>query len=268
MLREDFNIANAHFKLRGDVLFNPKKHDINELQAKKENQIRVVDDGYFLGMNLDFNVELAKESVKVAMGTRSKHNCVIFNFQRPTRATKGLLERFKIMFFKPTKRDTILLARSSLTVLSEDPWDLSSILKGKNDFERMKALKHNHNYITSFTTKALPHRIYDKYKKLQAESLEARRIEKSTAEDIDSAFVQLSKEIYDRVKRGNLAYVRLDEEFMRIFGNATQAKAMKRFYEKWEMSQKIQEAASARGMSKRDAALAVKSEKPEALPNV
>ena len=165
-----FNIKTP-FRLNKNVLFNPKKNDINQLQGEKEHQIFVIDDGYFVGLNLDFNIDSAKETVKVAMGTRSKHNCVVFNFQRPSRASRGLLERFKIMFFKPTKQDVILLARSNLTVLSEDPWDLMNVMKAKNDRERISAIKRNQNYIVAFTTKKIPDEIYDKYKGYQKSSL-------------------------------------------------------------------------------------------------
>lgn len=263
-LKTFFNITTP-FKLNRNVLYNPKKNDINELQADKEFQLYVVDEGYLVGMNLDFSLEAAKETVKVAMGTRSKHNAVIFNFQKPTRATKGLLERFKIMFFKPTKRDAILLARSNLTVLSEDPWDLDNILKAKTDRERITAIKRNQNYIVAFTTKKLPDKIYDKYKGYQREALDARRQEKIAVDDIDSSFIKLSKDIYKRVKEGSLAYASIGKEFERIFGNETQAKSMRKFYEKWEMKEKISDLTKNKGIDKRQARKEAQAELDEII---
>jgi hypothetical protein len=226
-----------------DILFTPASNDINELQNKdKQFQIKLIDDAYFIGLNLDFNVKLAKETTKVAMSTRGKHNCIIFNFQRPTRATKTLLERFKIMFFKPTCPDALLLCRSTLSVLSDDVWGLEPILKAKTDKARIRRIKRNQYYVEDITFRKLKPEMEAKYLALQSAALEERRKGKIIEDDVQNEFTKLAEEMHNKIEAGDMAYMDIERVLKDPLGynfNDGQFKLFSNFYKRFDMAQKI-----------------------------
>ena len=247
-LRKYFNIP-AHFIKKRDILFTPKKGDIQLLQDKtKTYQIKLLDDAYFLSMNLDFNLQVAKETTRVAMGTRGKHNVMIFNFQRPTRATKTLLERFKIMFFKPTAPDALLLCRSSLSVLSEDVWGLDPILKAKNDKIRQRRIKRNQYYITGIEFSKLKDKEFKEYKKLQEDALDKRMRSMRHEDEIISEYEDIARDIFRLIEIGEFAYTDIESTLKNPetynFSDA-QYKIFFTFYKRFESKLKLEKAKKA-----------------------
>jgi hypothetical protein len=248
-LRKYFSI-DAHFLMDRDIWFMPSVKNIRDLQRKDSAyNIKLVDDGYFLGLNLDFNVSLAKETTKVAMGTRGHHNVMIMNFQRPTRATKTLLERFKIMFFKPTIKDAVLLCRSALSVLSEDVWGLDPILKAKNDKIRLRRLKRNQHYIVGLPYKKLPDWEYKDYKNLQNNALDARAKSQSHESEAESDYRSLAEEFYERISKGNYAYADMQKELRNPSGygfNDGMMRSFTAYYNRFAASHQIRKMKSQR----------------------
>lgn len=239
MLREEFGIE-TNFSIKKNVFFTPTKDDINQLQQDKRYQVLVFDEGYFLGMNLDFNIELAKETTRVAMGTRSKHNVIFFNFQRPTRATKTLLERFKVMFIKLTKPDSILMCRSTMSILSKDAWGLEPILKEENDTLKARMIKHNQNYVTGLQTKKLNKRLDQRFQKLQTEALKKRGEGKNLQSEIRNEYIGMAQKILKLEEKTELnTPTEIKQYLLRSTQdggpgyNEENVKSFMRFYNKW-----------------------------------
>ena len=243
ILRDEFKIP-AHFNIAKNVFFTPTKSNMTDLQGDNEYQILVFDEGYFMGLNLDFNVELAKETTRVAMATRAKHNVIFFNFQRPTRATKTLLERFKIMFIKPTKKDSLLMCRSSLSVMSKDAWGMEAILKEDNDKKKVWAIKHNQNYIRGVTTNKLPAKIEAKFQRLQKKALQNRMDAGKSRDEIKSEYERLGDNIFKKEEKGHLAYSSIKEYLAKPINEGgpglkeNEIKSFMTFYTKFSVKKK------------------------------
>lgn len=246
MLRKEWNIP-AQFNIKKDIIFHPELSDAYNLLSRKEYQIKIFDEGYFIGYNMDFNTTLAKETIKIAMETRDRHNIIMFNFQRPTRTVKGLFEKFKIMNFKPSKDIRVILARSNLSVLSEDPWQLGPVLKQKTDKGILNALVRNPNYIKGLTARKITPKLEEIFKATKKDADSAANLKKTTpdelSESLSKTMIKTSEIIFKKIDGGDMALSEIDEYLRKTFKfTDSQLKSFKTTYNKYEMQEKLRRA--------------------------
>ena len=155
-------------------------------------------------LNLE-NDSTVKWLIKITNATRSHHHLMEWNFQKPTRALKGLFERFNIMAFKPKIASpwTILMAMDPLMILTGDPWFLNSLIgqKGMTAYTIKNWLKFSPNIVTYYKEADMPpkrKRIYKKYKNLAHIAYTKAN---SMTESVKQIDFQIMEEIYNKVNQ-------------------------------------------------------------------
>lgn len=198
MLRQFFKKEVPKFNINQNVIFKPEKKDINELLSAKRYNTEVIDEGYLLALNLESSDKLVIYVVKVVSISRSKNNCIIMCFPNIKRATKGLMERFNIWIHKPSKKYSILFARSN-KFITEDPWAITKILKSTSDNEIDYYLMKNPNKVCVFKSKALKPSDQDTYDELKAEGHLAFKKEQELREQYEKTDVFVLEDVYGRI---------------------------------------------------------------------
>lgn len=184
-LRTYFMLADKvpKFRLKENIIYNPSKKDFNELLSLNEYNIKVIDEAYLTGTNLESSTEKAVFTGKVVNITRSKHNLLLFCSQNITRTTKFLMEAFYVwihIYVRGTEDKKVaadisisgkpgraaLLVRTKLFT-PRDEWGIDKLLKATTERQIVSRFRANKNLAFFFRTKPLPSQYFKKYQAIK-----------------------------------------------------------------------------------------------------
>jgi hypothetical protein len=130
-------------------------------------QIRIVDEGYFGGTNLESNLPRVVELGAAMNAIRNRGHTIIFIYSKLNRATKMLLESTAYWFHKPHP-DYALLFIKDREFVGNDPWGIDPLLKAQTKAEKRKEMVRNPNYIETMEMPYIQNKIFDEYEKQKA----------------------------------------------------------------------------------------------------
>lgn len=181
-IRNYFHIDIPKFQLASNIIYTASKKDFNDLLSLSEYNIKIIDEGYLAGLNLESSTEQAIFTGKVVNIGRSHHNLLIFCYQNPTRATKFLMEAFYVWIHKYTRGTdekivdgktvkekpgrAAVLARTKLFT-TKDPWGLDRLLKAVTEQQIVARMRNNKNLAFFLKTKSLPQKYFEKYEAIK-----------------------------------------------------------------------------------------------------
>lgn len=202
-LKEYFRLDVKPFSLENDVVYGKSKTSFDELLGDTQFNVKVIDEGYLSGLNLDSTKDVTVYIGKVMNITRSKNNVLLWCFQKMDRAAKFLSERFNLWYHKPRKQYVLLFARSNIFTPA-DPWGVKKLLEAKSERAIKHYLKHNLNKVTYFKVPKLPAAEFNRYKKLKALAHLEMKMQEETKARSREVTMSVLDELYVKINKGDL----------------------------------------------------------------
>lgn len=147
-----------------------------------EKKIKIVDEGYWGGTNLESNLPKVIELGSAMNAIRNRGHTVIFLYSKLNRATKMLLESANYWFHKPSPDHALLYIRDKEFV-GNDPWVIEDLLKAKKKREKRKLMLSNPNFIETFEVPRIRDSIFDAYEKEKLKQQEEYQQKKMRARE-------------------------------------------------------------------------------------
>lgn len=164
-----------------DIYYTSIEGLVDDMLTTKR-RIKIVDEGYFGGTNLESNLPRVIELNTAVNAVRNRGHMIFFIYSKINRATKMLLESANYWFHKPAPEYANFYIRGREFV-GNDPWNIDALLKAKSPRTRRWLMKHNENFITTLKTPWLSDELFNKYESQKAKEQEEFQLLKMKTKD-------------------------------------------------------------------------------------
>lgn len=134
---------------------------VDELLTKWQ-QIRIVDEGYFGGTNLESNLPKVLELNSAVNAVRNRGHVIFFIYSKINRATKMLLEVANYWMHKPHP-DYALFNIRDREFVGNDPWGIDKLLKAERPAAKRYLMTHTASYLTTLKVPWVKDKLFNAY---------------------------------------------------------------------------------------------------------